>query len=119
MPGQFVHTNRIRLHVLEHPGNGPTVVLLHGLTANAHVFDGLAVAGLAPRYRLLAPDLRGRGLSDKLPTGFTMADHAADALADCRFQPVPGNHMTMLFGACATHVVAAIQAFLDRDPQGI
>jgi pimeloyl-ACP methyl ester carboxylesterase len=51
-----------------------------GLTANAHSFDGLITAGLSPALRVLALDLRGRGLSDKPLTGYTMADHAADII---------------------------------------
>jgi pimeloyl-ACP methyl ester carboxylesterase len=51
---------------------------LHGLTANAHFFDGLAASSLP--NRLLAVDLRGRGQSDKPGTGYSMADHAADIL---------------------------------------
>ena len=75
----FVETNGIKLHYLDYPGDGPAVVLAHGLTANCRSFD--VVAGhLAPRLRVIAPDLRGRGASDKPATGYTMADHAADVL---------------------------------------
>ncbi|HEX9754445.1 MAG TPA: alpha/beta hydrolase [Gemmatimonadales bacterium] len=75
-----VAVNGIGLHVLDHPGGPPVLVLLHGLSANAHHFDGLVAAGLVPRCRAVAPDLRGRGLSDKPVTGYAMADHAADVL---------------------------------------
>ena len=78
--GHFVQVNGIRLHCLEHPGGEPLVVLLHGLTANAHCFEGLVRAGLSPRFRVVSVDLRGRGLSDKPPRGYSMADHAADIL---------------------------------------
>jgi len=77
---QFVSTNGIRLHYLDHPGEGPTIVLMPGLTANAHSFDGLIKAGLSPSLRVLALDMRGRGLSDKPAGGYRMADHAADML---------------------------------------
>ncbi|MGH8564761.1 MAG: alpha/beta fold hydrolase [Gammaproteobacteria bacterium] len=70
----------IRLHYLDHPGGDPPLVLMHGLTSNAHAFDGLVKAGLSPAVRVLAPDLRGRGLSDKPDTGYGMAEHAADVL---------------------------------------
>jgi pimeloyl-ACP methyl ester carboxylesterase len=78
--GHFVQSNGIRLHYLEHAGGGPLVVLMHGLTANAHCFEGLVRAGLSPRFRVVSVDLRGRGLSDKPPSGYSMADHAADIL---------------------------------------
>jgi pimeloyl-ACP methyl ester carboxylesterase len=75
----FVDTNGIRLHYVERPGGGPTLVLAPGLTANAHFFETL-LGHLAPRLRVLAFDLRGRGLSDKPEQGYTMADHAADMI---------------------------------------
>jgi len=77
---KFLRTNDINLHYLDHPGGEPALILLPGLTANAHEFDGLIAAGLSPRHRVLALDLRGRGLSDKPAQGYTMADHAADVL---------------------------------------
>lgn len=77
---KYTHANGIKIHYLEHPGSEPTLVLLPGLTANAHSFDGLVAAGLNPRYRLLALDLRGRGLSDKPDNAYTFADHAADVI---------------------------------------
>ena len=77
---QYVQTNGIRLHYLDHPGPGPTLLLMPGLTANCHSFDGLIEAGLNSSFRVLALDLRGRGLSDKPVHGYTMADHAADIM---------------------------------------
>ncbi len=78
--GNFVHTNGIRLHFLDHPGGDITLVLMPGLTANACSFDGLVRAGLSPALRVIALDLRGRGLSDKPGSGYSLADHAADVL---------------------------------------
>ncbi len=75
---KFSQTNGISLHYLDHPGEGPIIILMHGLTANAHFFDGLAASSLP--NRLLAVDLRGRGQSDKPETGYSMAEHAADIL---------------------------------------
>ena len=76
----FVKTNNINLHYLDHQGEGPTLLLMPGLTANAHSFDGLVAAGLCDRVRLVAVDLRGRGLSDKPESGYTLKDHAADII---------------------------------------
>ncbi|MFP5261716.1 MAG: alpha/beta fold hydrolase [Blastocatellia bacterium] len=78
---RFAQVNGIRLHYLDHGGDGPALVLLPGLTANAHAFDGLILAGLGSRFRVLALDLRGRGLSDKPATGYSMPEHAADVIA--------------------------------------
>ncbi len=68
------------MHYLHYQGNGPTLVLMHGLTANAHAFDGLIAAGLAPTFNILSIDLRGRGKSDQPGEGYSMADHAADII---------------------------------------
>ena len=46
--------------------DAPAVILWHGLNRNARDFDDLAAA-LSPRYRLLAPDTIGRGLSEWSP----------------------------------------------------
>lgn len=104
----FVQTNNIQLHYLAHPGAGPTLVLMPGLTANAHAFDGLIQAGLSPRYRVLALDLRGRGLSDKPASGYSMADHAADVIglldALDLGQVILGGHS---FGGLLTFYMAA------------
>lgn len=77
---QFARVNNIKLHYLDHPGGEPPLVLMPGLTANAHAFDGLVRAGLSPRFRVLALDLRGRGLSDKPESGYSLAEHASDVM---------------------------------------
>ncbi|WP_428624056.1 alpha/beta fold hydrolase [Sedimenticola sp.] len=77
---RYIETNGINLHYLDHTGTGPTLLLMPGLTANGHVFDGLVSAGLVPAVRLLALDLRGRGLSDKPVSGYSLAEHAADVI---------------------------------------
>lgn len=78
---RFAVLNGLDVHYLDCAGDDPTIVLLHGLSANANEFGGLIGAGLSPRYRVLAPDLRGRGRSGKPLTGYRMADHAADVIA--------------------------------------
>lgn len=77
---RFAQVNGIRLHYLDHGGEGSPLLLMPGLTANAHAFDGLVAAGLSSAVRLLALDLRGRGLSDKPDSGYTLAAHAADVV---------------------------------------
>ena len=70
----------MEIHYIDAPGAEPTLVALHGLSANAYCFGGLIAAGLSPAFRVVAPDLRGRGKSAKPATGYTMADHARDVL---------------------------------------
>jgi pimeloyl-ACP methyl ester carboxylesterase len=80
----FAQTNGIQLHYLDFQGHKPTItspmILMHGLTANAHAFDGLINAGLNTSFRIISVDLRGRGLSDKPPKGYSMAEHAQDMI---------------------------------------
>ena len=49
-----------------HPGSSRVVVCVHGLTRNGRDFDTLAAA-LADRFRILCPDMPGRGDSEWLP----------------------------------------------------
>lgn len=77
----FLSTGSIRLHYLRYPGAGAVLLLLHGLTANAYAFEGLIEAGLSTGYSVVAPDLRGRGLSDHPAFRYSMEEHAEDILA--------------------------------------
>lgn len=80
LPTHVIAAGGLRTRYLDLPGGDPAIVLLHGLSANANEFAALATA-LSPRFRVVAPDLRGRGGSDKPATGYTIADHAADVVA--------------------------------------
>lgn len=82
MQSAFINLPAICLHYLDSgstEATRSTLLLLHGLTANARIFEPLADL-LAPDYRVIAVDLRGRGLSDKPSTGYSMAEHAADVI---------------------------------------
>ncbi len=80
MTSHLIKTNNIQLHFLEFEGNKPTIMLLHGLTANAHAFDGLIASGLSPAFHVLSVDLRGRGESDAPSSGYSMKEHTADII---------------------------------------
>jgi pimeloyl-ACP methyl ester carboxylesterase len=69
---------KIQLAVWE--GKGKQILCIHGITANSRFWDCLASA-LAPHHRVIAVDLRGRGLSDKPPTGYSIEHHCKDILA--------------------------------------
>ncbi len=77
----FIVANRIKLHYIEYhvPGK-PLLLLLHGLTANAHAFDGLIYHGLTEHFNIIAPDLRGRGHSDKPIFNYGLKHHAKDII---------------------------------------
>ena len=67
----------IAIQIAEWAGHGPTVLCVHGMTANSRCWDRI-VAGLVPDYRVVALDLRGRGLSDKPPNGYGIDGHVRD-----------------------------------------
>ncbi|MPQ98055.1 alpha/beta fold hydrolase [Modestobacter sp. I12A-02628] len=84
LPGPWSHVDvsahGVRLHAAE-AGEGPLVLLLHGFPefwwAWRHQLVGLAEAG----FRVVAPDLRGYGASDKPPRGYDLPTLSADAAA--------------------------------------
>ena len=78
----FISANHITLHYLDYNPESdlPLLLLMHGLSANAHCFEGLVAAGLTAYFRVISVDLRGRGQSDKPAAGYSMADHAADII---------------------------------------
>ncbi len=78
---RFETVGGLKMHYLDYRGPNPAIVLLHGLSANANEFCGLAERGLAGAHRVIAPDMRGRGRSGKPATGYSMGDHAADVIA--------------------------------------
>lgn len=57
-----------------------TLLLLHGLTQQSHVFDAVA-AWLGRRHRCLALDFRGRGESDWAPGTYVIPQYVRDVLA--------------------------------------
>jgi haloacetate dehalogenase len=71
--------NGIRLHYVTE-GEGPPVVLLHGWPQTWYCWRRL-LPPLAQRFTVVAPDLRGYGLSDKPPGGYDKRTMATDVRA--------------------------------------
>jgi pimeloyl-ACP methyl ester carboxylesterase len=70
----------VKIQLAEWGGRGQTILCIHGITANCRCWDVVA-STLAPDYRVLAMDLRGRGGSDKPATGYSIEQHGRDILA--------------------------------------
>lgn len=70
----------IAIHLAVWEGRGKNILAVHGLTANNRCWDPIA-RSVAPHHRLLAMDLRGRGLSDKPASGYSIDIHSRDILA--------------------------------------
>lgn len=61
------------------PLDAPAVLLLHGFGASSHMFRDL-IPALADRYRVVAPDLPGFGLTRTDPSFRFTFDHLADVI---------------------------------------
>ena len=74
--------DRLTLYARIYDGEGPPLLLMHGLTRNSADFEALA-GHLAAKYRLIVPDQRGRGRSDydPDPQNYTPAVYVADMFA--------------------------------------
>jgi N-formylmaleamate deformylase len=72
-----VKTNGIELSVAECGKSGPSLVLLHGI-GSRYVSWWPVIGPLADHFRLIIPDLRGHGDSDKPSTGYLFDDYADD-----------------------------------------
>lgn len=68
-PDDLIEVAGVRLHARDRgPADAPALVLLHGFGSSAHTFEAWQTA-LADRYRTIAIDLPGSGLSGPDPTG--------------------------------------------------
>lgn len=60
---RHLEINGLKFHYLDWGGDGPPLVMLHGLTGHAHTWDHTAAA-LSARYHVCALDQRGHGDTD-------------------------------------------------------
>ncbi len=77
MSGRLVNLGALSLYVQDTGGNGAPVFLLHYSGGTAGVFAGV-VPHLADKYRVIVPELRGHGRSEKPETGYHPAAMAGD-----------------------------------------
>ncbi|MFY7067791.1 alpha/beta fold hydrolase [Nocardiopsis changdeensis] len=68
------------LHVLDSGGDGPPVLVLHGLAGSVREFEPTARA-LAPDFRVILVDQRGHGRSTRRPADVSRSAFVADAAA--------------------------------------
>jgi pimeloyl-ACP methyl ester carboxylesterase len=69
----------VRLHY-QRIGDGPDLVMVHGLTGNLAVWHLKIIPSLSHRFRTLTYDLRGHGYSDMPTHGYSCDQMAADLL---------------------------------------
>lgn len=88
--GRRLRAGSVEWWVIDTGGPGPVVLLLHGLGASGHSFARM-IAGLAPQYRVIVPDLPGHGCSRSMSSArsgpMAMADDLAKLCAVFEVQP--------------------------------
>jgi bile acid-coenzyme A ligase len=72
----------VKLHLEDHGGSGPPLLLLHGLGSSGEDW-ALMVDELSRSYRVLVPDVRGHGRSEKPAGTYTVPLFAGDIAALC------------------------------------
>jgi len=76
---QFAQVNGIRMYYVK-MGEGPLLILLHGWPQTWYEWRKVMPA-LASKFTVIAPDLRGLGLSEKTQTGYDKHTIANDVAA--------------------------------------
>ncbi|MBW0101914.1 alpha/beta fold hydrolase [Pseudonocardia sp. KRD291] len=123
LPGPWTHrsvsANGIRIHVAEY-GRGPLVVLLHGFPEFWYSWRHQIVALGDAGYRVVAPDLRGYGDTDKTPRGYDLWTLAGDCAGLVRALGEPRAHLVGHdWGAAVAWTVAALHPRLVASLTGL
>lgn len=92
-------------------GNGPPLMLLHGLGSSSRDWE-YQFPAFAPRYRTVAPDLRGFGRSERPPGPYRIEGFADDAFALARALDLGRFHV---LGLSMGGAVALQMAVDDSD----
>lgn len=121
----------IKLHVRQWGGGESSFLLVHGLSSNAHTWDGVAQQLAAAGWAVTAVDQRGHGLSDKPASGYDFATVTADLrhLIDALELEKPvlagqswGGNVLLEFGArypnTASHLIFVDGGFLELYRRG-
>ena len=107
-----IHANGLNFHY-QQAGEGPDVVLIHGVTGDLSIWFLCQAMGMLGRsFRVTAYDLRGHGYSDVPPSGYTSADQAGDTLAIMDALEID---QAMLLGHSFGGVIAMHAAVLHPD----
>jgi 2-hydroxy-6-oxonona-2,4-dienedioate hydrolase/2-succinyl-6-hydroxy-2,4-cyclohexadiene-1-carboxylate synthase len=99
--------NGLNLHY-QQSGSGPHLVLIHGLTGSLAVWQWRVIPALLDRFCVLTYDLRGHGLSDMPPSGYTSAEMARDLLGLLDERGIDQAHLVghSFGGLVALHLAA-------------
>ncbi|MFE9049703.1 alpha/beta fold hydrolase [Streptomyces rubiginosohelvolus] len=98
----------VRLFCTDHGGDGPPLLLLHGLAGHCGEWEALA-ARFAATHRVIAFDARGSGASTRRPGDVTRAAHVSDVRAVARRFGLAGED-TVLVGQSMGGLTALLTA---------
>ncbi|MBK8524271.1 MAG: alpha/beta hydrolase [Betaproteobacteria bacterium] len=96
------------------PANPRVLVCVHGLTRNGRDFDALAMA-MSAHYRVVCPDIVGRGRSDWLkdPAGYGFPQYVADMMVLLARLDVPEVHWV---GTSMGGLIGMVLASQEHSP---
>jgi pimeloyl-ACP methyl ester carboxylesterase len=103
---ELLRAGDLTFHTVQWGDQGPPLVCVHGLTANAFCFQAFADE-LARDHRVFAYDLRGRGRSERPAQGYSVPLHAGDL---DRLLDVWGLEQTALLGHSLGALIALYYA---------
>jgi pimeloyl-ACP methyl ester carboxylesterase len=87
-----------RLALRRADGPGRPFLLVHGLSSNARLWDGVGRVLAAAGHQVVAVDQRGHGRSEQVPDGYTTAQCAADLAALCDRLGLTGARQPVVAG---------------------
>ena len=113
--GEWETADGLTLAYRDYPGGAgkPPLLCLHGLTRNARDFEDLA-ARLAGEWRLIVPEMRGRGRSEyaKASTSYALPTYVGDVVRLLeKLQPGPVAVIGTSMGGLIALVLAQTQAW--------
>ena len=100
------------------PEDGPPVVCLHGILDQGLIWDLVAQPLAAAGLRVIAPDLRGHGLSESIPqsASYQLLDFIADGVALLEHHlGEPAIVLGHSFGSVLAGVMASVRPELVRE----
>lgn len=72
-----INTGNVAIHTVHYEGNGPELLLIHGISSNGRGWDPV-IDVLAQDFSPITVDLRGHGESGKPESGYLYDDYIAD-----------------------------------------
>lgn len=109
--------HRMQYYEWGEANNARVVVCVHGLTRNGRDFDFLARA-LAQDYRVICPDMAGRGQSDWLtaPADYSYPQYMADLAALIARVTTNGANRVLWVGTSMGGILGMLLASLPNNP---